>query len=59
MTVSHPQLAIRLPAALRLVSLAALLGLALGAAGCAVNPATGGANLVLMSENREKEIGAE
>ena len=26
---------------------------------CAVNPATGGANLVLMSENREKEIGAE
>jgi len=26
---------------------------------CAVNPATGGANLVLMSENREKEIGLE
>jgi len=26
---------------------------------CAVNPATGGANLVLMSESREKEIGAE
>ncbi|MEQ8955855.1 MAG: M48 family metalloprotease, partial [Gammaproteobacteria bacterium] len=26
---------------------------------CAVNPATGSANLVLMSENREKEIGAE
>ena len=26
---------------------------------CAVNPATGGANLVLISENREKEIGLE
>ena len=26
---------------------------------CAVNPATGGANLVLMSESREKEIGLE
>ena len=26
---------------------------------CAVNPATGGANLVLMGESREKEIGAE
>ncbi len=26
---------------------------------CAVNPATGGANLVLMTENREKEIGKE
>ena len=26
---------------------------------CAVNPATGSANLVLMSENREKEIGLE
>lgn len=26
---------------------------------CAVNPATGSANLVLMSENREKEIGQE
>lgn len=26
---------------------------------CAVNPATGGANLVLMSESREKEIGME
>ena len=26
---------------------------------CAINPATGGANLVLMSENREKEIGLE
>ena len=28
-------------------------------AGCAVNPATGGPNLVLMTENREKEIGQE
>ncbi len=27
--------------------------------GCAVNPATGGANLVLMTENKEKEIGLE
>ncbi|MFK7863483.1 MAG: M48 family metalloprotease [Pseudohongiellaceae bacterium] len=26
---------------------------------CSVNPATGGANLVLMTENREKEIGLE
>lgn len=26
---------------------------------CAINPATGGPNLVLMSENREKEIGLE
>ena len=26
---------------------------------CAINPATGGANLVLMTENREKEIGQE
>ena len=26
---------------------------------CAINPATGGANLVLMSENKEKEIGLE
>ena len=30
-----------------------------GLASCAVNPATGGANLVLMSESREKEVGAE
>lgn len=28
-------------------------------ASCSVNPATGGANLVLMTENREKEIGLE
>ena len=34
-----------------------LLLLSLG--GCAVNPATGGANLVLMTENKEKEIGRE
>ena len=27
--------------------------------GCAVNPATGDANMVFMSESREKEIGAE
>jgi len=30
-----------------------------GLSSCAVNPATGGANLVLMSESREKEVGAE
>ena len=30
-----------------------------GLTSCAVNPATGGANLVLMSESREKEVGAE
>lgn len=41
---------------LRLVSVFLILG-SLGS--CAVNPATGGANLVLMTENREKEIGAE
>ena len=40
------------------VTVAALLLLAL-VTGCAVNPATGGANLVLMSESREIEIGAE
>lgn len=28
-------------------------------ASCAVNPATGGANLVLMTQNKEKEIGLE
>lgn len=40
----------------------ALAGLVLGAAAlqsCAVNPATGSPNLVLMSENRELEIGKE
>lgn len=41
-----------------LVAVALLLALAL-ISGCAVNPATGGANLVLMSESREIEIGAE
>ena len=30
-----------------------------GPMSCAVNPATGGANLVLMSDSREKEVGAE
>ncbi len=37
----------------------ALLSMALFTTSCAVNPATGNANLVLMSENREKEIGLE
>ena len=32
---------------------------ALTSVGCAVNPATGGANLVLMTEKKEKEIGLE
>ncbi|MFM1897607.1 MAG: hypothetical protein RLZZ385_2681 [Pseudomonadota bacterium] len=40
-----------------LVLLAAVTAAGLNA--CAVNPATGQGNLVLMSENREKEIGAE
>lgn len=40
--------------------LAIVLALAaLFTAGCAVNPATGDANIVFMSESREKEIGAE
>ncbi len=42
---------------IQLIFLVALLLVAMTS--CAVNPATGGANLVLMSENREKEIGAE
>ena len=41
-----------------LASLTALITSAL-LSSCAVNPATGSANLVLMSENREKEIGLE
>lgn len=59
MTITSLNSVIRLPAGLRLAPLLALLTLMLGVAGCAVNPATGGANLVLMSENREQEIGAE
>lgn len=44
----------------RSLALAALLGLALlTLQSCAVNPATGQPNLVLMTENREKEIGLE
>lgn len=38
---------------------ALLLGLVLTLSGCAVNPATGESNLVLMGEDREKEIGEE
>lgn len=49
----------RFPSLTRLLTILAATALLLGTAGCAVNPATGGANLVLMSENREKEIGAE
>ena len=41
----------------RPLALLTLLCLTLTTAGCAVNPATGGANLVLMTENKEKEIG--
>lgn len=37
----------------------AVLLILFGTVSCAVNPATGSANLVLMSESREKEIGAE
>ena len=36
-----------------------LIALCAAVVSCAVNPATGGANLVLMSERREKEIGLE
>ena len=43
----------------RPLALLTVLCVALTAAGCAVNPATGGANLVLMTENKEKEIGLE
>jgi predicted Zn-dependent protease len=43
----------------RPLALLTLICLALTTAGCAVNPATGGANLVLMTENKEKEIGRE
>ena len=39
-----------------MISLAAAMTLL---AGCAANPATGGANLVLMSENKEISIGRE
>lgn len=49
---------IRLAATPKLLALAAMLAGAL-LQGCAVNPATGGANLVLMTENKEKEIGLE
>ena len=35
------------------------LGCALGLSACAINPATGQANIVTMSEKRELEIGAE
>lgn len=41
---------------LRVIAIAILL---VNLVSCAVNPATGGANLVLMGESREKEIGAE
>ena len=36
-----------------------LIALCAAVVSCAVNPATGGANLVLISERREKEIGLE
>lgn len=42
---------------LPLISL--FLGCALGLSACAINPATGQANIVTMSEKRELEIGAE
>lgn len=42
-----------------LLGLSALALSALLLGGCAVNPATGGANIVLMTENKEKEIGRE
>ena len=42
-----------------LLTILTLLSLPIFVSSCAVNPATGSANLVLMSENREKEIGLE
>lgn len=45
--------------AFKAVALACLFCLFAFLSSCAVNPATGGANLVLMSESREKEIGLE
>lgn len=41
------------------LALAALLALTLALPSCAVNPATGQANIVTMSQKRELEIGAE
>ena len=43
----------------RTASVLTLLGVALVLSSCAVNPATGQANIVTMSEKRELEIGAE
>ena len=43
----------------RPLALFTVLCVALTTLGCAVNTATGGANLVLMTDNKEKEIGLE
>lgn len=43
----------------RLAALLLLAVVGVSLSSCAVNPATGQANLVLMSENKEKEIGLE
>ena len=55
--VSKWQFLSYLPIATKHLFLGALLMPAI--ISCAVNPATGGPNLVLMTENREKEIGKE
>lgn len=45
--------------AARAVALVLVTAVGLGLSSCAINPATGQGNLVMMSENRELEIGAE
>ncbi len=47
------------PIGIRLSSVMLLIAAAVSVTSCAVNPATGQPNLVLMSENREIEIGRE
>src|SRR5690606_6135112 len=44
---------------LRAIAIPLLAGIALAVSSCAINPATGRGNLVMMSESRELEIGAE
>jgi predicted Zn-dependent protease len=60
MKVSCRTSRLSLSAGLRAIALAVGTLLVVGTlSSCAVNPATGGANIVLMTEKREKEIGAE
>lgn len=48
-----------LESGIRLCRLVAVIFLLPALVSCAINPATGGANLVLMTEKKEKEIGLE